>query len=153
MDEDIYEYGEKVLVATFTNYNFTGKYYEDGRIEIFYRVQFGDEWMDTELVDTMHNIEEYYALEHFNHHYGEEDTDTPEKRTGPLVSRTPSGKVEFHSTTEAIGTYDPDKGTLFVAGGGHRERTIKVADESEAAEIFSELDGKFQDPDYSEEDD
>ena len=78
--------------------------------------------------------------------------------TEPLVHRdhtrniTQSGKVEFHSTTEAIGTYDPDKGTLFVAGGGHRERTIKVADESEAAEIFSELDGKFQDPDYSEED-
>ena len=145
MDEDIYEYGEKVLVATFTNYNFTGKYYEDGRIEIFYRVQFGDEWMDTELVDTMHNIEEYYSLEHFNHHYGE-DSDT-------CLMSWPSGKVEFHSTTEAIGSYDPDKGTLFVAGGGHRERTIKAADESEAAEIFSELDGKFQDPDYSEEDD
>ena len=66
---------------------------------------------------------------------------------------SPSGTVEFHSTTEAIGTYDPKKGTLFVTDGGHRERTIEVADESEAAEIFSELDGKFQDPDYSEEDD
>ena len=153
MDEDIYEYGEKVLVATFTNYNFTGKYYEDGRIEIFYRVQFGDEWMDTELVDTMHNIEEYYALEHFNHHYGEEETDTPEKSTGPVVSRTPLGKVEFHSTTDAIGTYDPDNGTLLVSGGGYSERTFEVGDESEAAEIFWELDGKFQDPGYSDEDD
>ena len=66
---------------------------------------------------------------------------------------TPSGTVEFHSTTEAIGIYDPKKGTLFVTSRGHRERTIKVADESEAAEIFAELDGKFQDPDYSEEDD
>ena len=66
---------------------------------------------------------------------------------------TPSGTVEFHSTTEAIGTYDPDKGTLFVAGGGHREQTIEVVDESEAAEIFWELDGKFQDPGYSDEDD
>ena len=34
---------------------------------------------------------------------------------------SPSGKVEFHSTTEAIGTYDPKKGTLFVASGGNRE--------------------------------
>ena len=76
----------------------------------------------------------------------------------PLVHRdytrnfTQSGKVEFHSTTEAIGIYDPKKGTLFVVGGDHRERTIKVADESEATEIFWELDGKFQDPDYSDED-
>ena len=66
---------------------------------------------------------------------------------------SPSGKVEFHSTTEAIGTYDPDKGTLFVTDGGNRERTIEVADESEAAQIFWELDGKFQDPGYSDEDD
>ena len=33
---------------------------------------------------------------------------------------SPSGTVEFHSTTEAIGTYDPKKGTLFIAGGGTR---------------------------------
>ena len=56
---------------------------------------------------------------------------------------SPSGTVEFHSTTEAIGTYNPKKGTLFIAGGGHRERTIEVVDESEAAEIFWELDGKL----------
>ena len=66
---------------------------------------------------------------------------------------TPSGIVEFHSTTEAIGIYDPKKGTLFVTDGGHRERKIEAADESEAAEIFWELDGKFQDPGYRDEDD
>jgi hypothetical protein len=153
MDEEIYEYGEKVLVTTFTNNDFTGKYYKDGRMEIFYRVEYFDEWMDSDLVETMHNIEEYYALEHFNHHYGEEETDTPEKSTGPVVSRTPFGQVEFHSTTKAIGTYEPESGTLLVSGGGHTERTFEVADESEAAEIFWDLDGKFQDSGSNDEDD
>ena len=83
MDEHIYDYGEKVLVSTFASSDkkgeagFTGKYYKDGRMEIFYRVKFGDEWMDTELVDTMHNIEEYRAEYMFEHHYGDKAAENP----------------------------------------------------------------------------
>ena len=74
---DIYAFSSKVLVATFTSIDYVGKYYKDGRMEIFH----GDE-----VIDTFYWIAEYRAKYIFDYHYGDEDTDAPEKYTGPVTA-------------------------------------------------------------------
>jgi hypothetical protein len=81
MDDHLYDFGPKALIATFTNTKngelggFTGKYYENSILEIFD----GDE-----LIDTLYSIEEYRAEYVFNYHYGNEETDAPDVYTGSV---------------------------------------------------------------------
>ena len=35
MDDHLYDFGTKALVATYTSTDFIGKYYKDGRIKVY----------------------------------------------------------------------------------------------------------------------
>ena len=61
MDDHLYDFGAKVLVETFENTDFTGRYYDNGILEIFD----GDE-----LIDTLYWIEASWAEYLFEYHYG-----------------------------------------------------------------------------------
>ena len=66
MDGHIYDFGPKVLAATFRSTDFVGKYYKNSILEIF---------DGNELIDTLYWIEEYYAEHEFNYHYGDQAKD------------------------------------------------------------------------------
>ena len=66
MDEHLLAWGPKILVETFTSTDCVGKYYKDGRMEIFD----GDE-----LIDMFYWIEKYRAKYVFDYHYGDKAED------------------------------------------------------------------------------
>ena len=66
MDDHLYDFGPKVLVATFRSADFIGKYHENSILGIYD----GDE-----LIDTMYWIEEYRTEYVFEYHYGDETKD------------------------------------------------------------------------------